>query len=109
MAFTGHEDHSISLSTAASYTKNYRDSNPNQVKGHFFGRDAIEDALDQTGCVGIRIYYGVDETGKKQLIIVGVNADENDLYNGIILDRSIQCPPNCGIANPLNSNTSSGS
>lgn len=108
MAFTGNEDHTISLTVAAAMTKNYRDANPTQVKGHYFGKDAIQDVLDQSGCVGLRIYYGLDNDGKKQLVIDGVTSDENDLFNGIILDRSIQCPPNCGISNPLNSSTTSG-
>ncbi len=103
MAFTGNEDHNIPLTTAAAWTKNYRDANPSQVKGHYFGKEAIADILDQADCVGIRIYYALDDTGKKQLVVVGVKSDENDLYNGLLADRSIQCPPNCGISNPLNS------
>jgi hypothetical protein len=103
MAFTGNEDHDFPLSTASEWTANYRNANPGQTKGHYFGKEAIQDILGQTNCVGIRIYYALDSDGKKQLIITGVTADENDLYNGLLAERSIQCPPNCGIANPLNS------
>lgn len=107
MAFTGNENHDITLSEAAAMTKKYRDANPTQIKGHYFGKKAIQDILNQTESVGIRIYYGLDEDAKKQLVVVGVNSGENDLYNGLLADRSIQCPPNCGISNPLNSNTTS--
>jgi hypothetical protein len=103
MAFTGQENHNISLADAAAWTKNYRKANPNAVQGHFFGKDAIAAILAQDSCVGMRIYYALDTAGVKQLIITGVTAEENDLYNGLLAERSIQCPPTCGGGNPLNS------
>lgn len=103
MAFTGQEDHQIPLATAAEWTKNYRTANPAQTKGHFFGKEYIQSILAQENCVGIRIYYALDENGAKQLILVGVDANENDLYQGIIAERSFKCPPFCGVNNPLNS------
>ncbi len=104
MSFTGHEDHSISLATAAAWTKNYRDKNSGATKGHFFGKDAINSILAQSGCVGIRLYYALDDAGAKQIILVGADANENDLYNGVLAERSIICPPMCGGGNPLNGN-----
>lgn len=104
MAFTGNEDHNIPLATAAEWTKNYRDVNPSGVTlGHFFGKEAITAILAQSNCVGIRMYYALDENGAKQLILVGVTADENDMFNGLLAERSFKCPPICGINNPLNS------
>jgi hypothetical protein len=103
MAFTGNEDHDIPLQTAAEWTKNYRTNNPGQTQGHYFGKTAIDAILAQAGCVGIRIYYALDELGAKQLIITGVDAHENDLYNGLLAERSQKCPPTCGMMNPLNS------
>jgi hypothetical protein len=84
-------------------TANYRSENPNSTKGHFFGKEKLQEILDQKDIVGVRIYYGIDEEGKKQLIIVGATADENDLVTGKILDRSCPCPTICGMNNPLNS------
>lgn len=103
MAFTGNEDHDIPLAQAAEWTKNYRDANPGAIKGHFFGKGAIKEILDQANCVGIRIYYALDDAGTKQLIVVGVMADTNDISAGLLAERSIQCPPTCGVANALNS------
>jgi hypothetical protein len=103
MAFTGNEDHDFPLDTASAWTKNYRNANPGQVKGHYFGKADIEAILSQANCVGIRIYYANDDAGAKQLIVVGVLANEDDLYNGMIAERSIKCPPVCGVNNPLNS------
>ena len=105
MSFTGKEDHAITLSEAAEWTRNYRENNANATKGHFYGKDAIQAILDQSGCVGIRIYYDIDNNGAKQLIIVGAGTNENDLHNGLLAERSLPCPSKCGANNPLNSNT----
>jgi len=102
MAFTGNENHDIPLSEAAEWTKNYRDANPNETRAHFFGKEAILNILNQTTCVGIRIYYALDENDQKQLVVVGANAGKNDLYNGILAERSLRCPQDCATASPLN-------
>ena len=102
MAFTGNEAEEFPLETASEWTRNYRTANPGAKIAHFFGRNIIQRILDQRDCVGIRVYYALDN-GEKQLIMVGVDAKENDLYEGIIAERSYGCPPYCGQSNPLNS------
>ena len=101
MAFTGKEAEEFPLDTAAEWTANYRKANPKGIKAHFFGRDIIQRILDQDGCVGIRCYYALDEKGVQQMIMVGADKDENDLYNGIIAEKSFPCPPYCPIGSPL--------
>jgi hypothetical protein len=104
MAFTGNEAEEFPLATAAEWTKNYRATiNTGETIGHFFGMNIINSVLAQTGVVGIRIYYALDAKGKKQLIVVGTDANENDVYEGIIAERSVNCPLSCGVGNPLNS------
>lgn len=103
MTFTGNEDHDIPLSTASEWTANYRSANPGQTLAHYFGKSAINAILNQDTCVGIRIYYALDDNGAKQLVLVGVDASGNDLYNGLLAERSFKCPPDCGAINPLNS------
>ena len=103
MPFTGHENHAITLEEASKLTANFRKWRPNATKAHFFGRDSIQQILDQEACVGIRIYNGFDENEKPQLIMVGVDANESDLYTGVIAEFSQPCPPYCGVNNSLNS------
>ncbi|MGD1844508.1 MAG: hypothetical protein ACFB10_03860 [Salibacteraceae bacterium] len=103
MAFNGTEGASIPLETASGWTSNYRTANPGETLAHFFGREIIERILAQPGCEGIRMYYALDEHGKKQLLLVGSAADENDQVDGTIADLSIPCPDACGNSNPLNS------
>lgn len=105
MAFTGDEAEEFPLETAAEWTRNYRNQmKQGDPKAHFFGKNIINSILSQDGCVGIRVYYSLDDHGKKQLIMVGADADENDLFNGIIAEKSSWCPPFCdGGGSPLNS------
>lgn len=104
MPFTGNEDHAITLAEAAALTAAYRDTVPTTATiAHYFGKDAILELLAQENAVGLRIYYGIDTaTGEKKLVITGVDADENDLYQGLLLDKSLPCPETCSSANPLN-------
>jgi hypothetical protein len=103
MAFNGDEAGVFSLKTASIWTKNYRLANPTGVRAHFFGKVIIEQILAQEGCVGIRMFYALDNDDVQQMIIVGTDVNENDLINGIIGEMSVPCPNNCGVKNSLNS------
>lgn len=103
MAFNGTEGAPIELTTASEWTSNYRTQNPEGIKAHFFGRDIIESILAQDGCMGIRMFYGIDDNGTQQLVLVGADASENNQVEGIIADHSIPCPIICGSADALNS------
>lgn len=103
--FDGSAGDPISLELAKTWTANYRSKNPDQLKGHYFGFEIIQRLLNETNCSGIRIYYGIDETGQQKLLLVGVDADGNDLLpsleqeldNGgnIVVDYSYPCPDYC--------------
>lgn len=102
--FTGKEDHSITLADAAAMTKKYRAQMPTGAKlGGFFGKDAIQAILDQSDCVGIRYYYGLNANNEQVLILTGVNKSEDDLYQGELAEQSLSCPDRCSTPNPLNS------
>ena len=102
MAFTGHEDHTITLDAGAALTKEFRKRYASQPKGYFFSKDTLQSILQQGECVGIRFYFGSDTDGKLKLVFVGAKADENDILN-IVGDAGCLCPPACGYANSLNS------
>ncbi|MDX5422433.1 MAG: hypothetical protein LPK07_12465 [Hymenobacteraceae bacterium] len=96
--YNGSEGEEVSLKEAAAWTRNYRSQQADKaatVKAHFFGQEILQKILSQEKCVGMRMYYGLDGTGGKQLILVGVDADGNDLEDGVIADRSKVCPPDC--------------
>jgi len=77
--FDGSEGDAITLATATSWAANYEAQNAPTVKSHFFGSDAIKNILSSSGCVGIRIYYSIDDSGDRQLLLIGANNKGNDL------------------------------
>jgi len=101
MAYTGTEGEMISRSEARLLLANYQNSPAypanNNTEGILFGRVHLEDILSQSGCKGVRIYYGKVGpliTDLVQLVIVGTDIDGNDMTN-LILDTGLPCPNYC--------------
>src|SRR5690606_16463635 len=103
MAFNGDEGEFVTLAMASDWTETYRNDHAGETKAHFFGKNKLQEILDQTGCMGIRIYYAIDGDGKKQLVLVGAGADEKDMTAGnLILDMGWPCPSFCDSDSGLN-------
>jgi hypothetical protein len=96
-------DHRISLVDAAALTKRHRATQPAEEKAGAFHKDQVLELLNQPGCVALRIYYGRHADGRAALVLAAVDADDNDLTEGLILELHWPCPPVCGAANALNS------
>ena len=102
--FNGNENHDITLAEAAELTKRYRDQmNSTDRKGGFFGKEKLLQILNQTDCVGIRYYYGLDRDNKQVLVLTGVLANEDDMVDGVLAELALPCPIRCGNDNALNS------
>jgi hypothetical protein len=104
MPFTGNENHQISLHDAAELTANFRNSHPiGTTIGLFYGKASIQSILNQPNCVGIRIYYAQEQNSESTLVIVGTDANGDDIENGILAEYGIKCPNICSKPNLLNS------
>lgn len=113
------------LQQASAWTRNYRNQNPTGIKAHCLSAETLQSILSQKNCVGVRAYYGLDDAGQPQLVLVGYDADDHDMLpaspimalQGMESKRSIQeaelsvsvstnhqpCPPCCSEENILNS------
>jgi hypothetical protein len=118
-------DSSSELTKASEWTRNHRNQNPDAPKGHCIKKEQLEAILNQPGCEGIRAYYGLDDTGARKLILVGIDAADNDILTDTGITSALRatspdgatpetsstsvvtelppCPPCCSIENPLNS------
>jgi hypothetical protein len=106
MAFTGHEEQQITFEEGGEMTANYRETISGEgTIAQYFSKDSINALLSQTGCVGIRVYYGISKDGQSQLILVGVDTNEDDIIGNdkVCIDRGIKDPPNSSAPNILNS------
>lgn len=99
MPIDGREPHRIAPDTARRFTKRFRDSRPHRnghrVYGHALSRGIIDEILAQPGCMGLRIYHAVDDADADTLVIVGIDADEGDMADGVIAEQTRPCPPFC--------------
>jgi len=102
MALTEDDGGYISLTKAREMVSDYKDDpNPNQeeiINSHYFGKNKILEVLNQKDTIGIRIYHAkgpkVDGTIVQQIILVGVDREENEIHDKL-LDISTLCPPHC--------------
>ena len=92
----------ISHELGAKMVKDFQDANPNDVAANYIGRNILEQILAQPDCVGIRFYNAINEMGRKTLVYVGIDANENIISEyvgvnaagelvkekGIVADRS---------------------
>jgi len=99
---TGNENHQVDLVTAVRYIKNHKSNlKAPSINGGFFGRNAFDKILAQPGVIGIRYYYAQTDDGISTLVLVGVDAKGQDIQTGLIMERSLPCPPFCGAASEL--------
>lgn len=119
----------ISLKEADRLINNHEEQEKSRgkkdfTKAYFFGKEKIKQLLECDGCVGIRIYYGVDIDGDgiddKKMVIYPVNKEgknmpyraprpqisglsfaakdappDNPDDDGTALDGGLQCPAYC--------------
>jgi hypothetical protein len=97
MPFPPRRDHDIPAAAAAALTRRYRDTAGKDAQlATMFPREVYERILAQPGCAGIRAYEARDEGGKRQTVLVGVDADGNDMTAGVLAEFAFPCPPYCG-------------
>jgi len=92
----------IPIDEAKVMTKAWRVAFPDSTKAGMADSVKIQELLSQPGCVGMRMYFAINEDNEKTLVLVGTDEDGNDLYNGLILDKVKLCPNHCPSPNPLN-------
>lgn len=66
-----------------------------------FWKNEVQKILDQQSCVGLRCYFGTKDDRTPCLILVGVDADGNDLEGGPLVEDGLPCPPFCPSSSSL--------
>lgn len=92
--FTGNENHAVTAVEGIGFIKNFRErAGAEAVPGGFFDKQAVQPHLDQSASVGMRYYYGLTDAGSPKLLLVGANADRDDLIAGVPVKVSMPYPP----------------
>ena len=104
MSFTGNEGAIITLAEGSTMTAAYRATiSSGDTLALAVGKNLLASILGQSGCMGIRMYYALDDKGNDQLVLVGVDANGNDMTAGYLVDQLERCPNVCSQKNSLNS------
>lgn len=93
--FDGSEGSKITRAVAQKFTQDWRTAQAGKTKGVFIGRDHVLDILNETGCMGIRVYFAVDAANEYTIVMVGADANESDMLAGPIVEVGAKCPPLC--------------
>ena len=105
--FTGEKDHTVSPQLAGQMTSAFQNNNPYDVYAWFCSKKSLEMLLAQEGCVGIRIYGGLNNDGQFSPVLYGANARGSDLSGGGLskslsdstgigpMEMLVPCPPYC--------------
>lgn len=94
---------SIPLTEGSTMTAAYRAAGINPTNGTLLGANIINQILGEPNVEGIRFYYAKDATNNLRLVLVGVDANGDDITSGTIADNGKLTPPFIGTLNPLNS------
>jgi hypothetical protein len=135
--------HSISVDAAKKMTRHFREKKDSMLSGDYkkkgslpvcetFERGAFDEVLANPECVGLRVYFAMDEELMVRVVIVGVNDKDEDMINKTstqttafrsslvasdttdtdpvpsdggtgIIEQGTRCPDVCPPASPLNS------
>jgi hypothetical protein len=94
-------DHHITLQEGVAMVRRYRERHPEATHASMFDRAIFDQILAQPGCAGVRIYYAEAADGAQTLVLVGVDAQGNDFFEGDIGDTHYPCPPFCSAHGPF--------
>jgi len=91
--FSGHKNQMMTLQDAASLTKIYRiNTESNAMLVSYFGKDAVEKALAQPGCVQVHAYYGKNQESKSGFLIFGADKKGYETI-AMFVPTCTGCPP----------------
>ncbi|MCO6173923.1 hypothetical protein NHF50_02585 [Flavobacterium sp. NRK F10] len=100
----------ISLETAQAWASRWKQeegtyNQHNKLKAFLIPGIDIQQVMQEDGVVNVRAYLGVDENQVERLMVVGVDAEGNDMIseeNGnYIYDFSEPCPNTCNQKAPF--------
>lgn len=89
--------HVISLDEAKAMTHAYQ--NAQQFQGltvaSMIDKEAYQLVMAQSECVNIRTYFALNNEGTLTIVVVGVNANGEDMTDGVLLNMATNCPIYC--------------
>lgn len=92
------KDHSINLVDVRKYIRNFRDRFPIGFHGQVdmvypysesFNKQAVQRLLDQNGCVGLRIFSGLQDDGQVVFILMGFDVNGKNILKKVDINAKL--------------------
>ena len=96
-------DHQIGMTEAREIIGRWKRAHPDKISASMFTRVGLDRVLNQQGCFGARMYYGLTPENIMTLVIVGVDEYGNDMDEGELAELSFPCPTYCPMDSALDS------
>lgn len=94
-----YRDHHISLAEAVALIRAHKRAD-GEPHAWMFSRGIIDEILAQPKCAGVRIYMA-GAAADTTVVVVGTDAANDDLADGVIAEVAWPCPPTCSTDSPL--------
>lgn len=96
----------IPLSDAVNWVTRWRESSENMpINGFLIPEVDVTQVLAEEGVTNIRAYMAIDDSNAYHLLIVGVDANGDDMVDEdagqYVYDFTRPCPPMCSKKGPL--------
>ncbi|HUP14008.1 MAG TPA: hypothetical protein VM187_17430, partial [Niastella sp.] len=98
----------ISLEKAKDMIESWQNQEPEAVKSILYGRNIFEQLMQVPGCVGIRVFNGLNDNGHQAFVFVPVGERNQNILNysvykedGMVVveapiaDNGLPCPADC--------------
>jgi hypothetical protein len=98
----------LSLQKANEMIEAWQNQEPDAIRSFLYGKNIFEQLLQVPGCVGIRVFNGLDDNSRQALVFVPVNERNQNILNypvykeeGIVVveapiaDGGLPCPTHC--------------
>ncbi|MFL5744925.1 MAG: hypothetical protein ACJ751_09690, partial [Niastella sp.] len=100
----------ISLEKAKEMIESWQNQEPEAVKSILYGRNIFEQLMQVPGCVGIRVFNGLNDDGQQAFVFVPVGERNQNILNysvykenGMVVveapiaDGGLPCPTYCPV------------
>jgi len=96
----------IDSAKAKHWMKKWEEKHPDGIRAYFFGKDLIEKIVNHPEAVGMRVYFGIGDEDKTQLVLIAAREDGTNIWpddgkdgsgssGGTVGDNGMACPPYC--------------
>ena len=103
MNFDGTEGSLISMKEGAAMTAAHREAYPTNNQCIFFGKNMLQDLLNQDDAMGLRFYFARNPEGKMTLVTIAVDSQGKDIQ-AKVGNKGHSCPSDCCTDSPLSGN-----